>query len=179
LRIITTQQDFDVLRHARALPAVLLNQVENYFNQLKIEQDDEDRSELRLDGHGYIVVLEGGDNLRDLSNVGLSREDGGLLGSCPEYVELLYVGEDARRMQLGTASFCDHEKARRSPFAPTLSQSVAHPQPMPGKESFQARCGISQKNLPLLMIRFTVMNQSTKYLLTTRFTYQYKHKPTP
>lgn len=26
--------------------------------------------------HGYIVVLEAGDNVRDLGNVGLNREDG-------------------------------------------------------------------------------------------------------
>ncbi len=43
--------------------------------------------------HGYIVVLEAGDNIRDLGNVGLNRENCGLLGSCPVYVERFNVGE--------------------------------------------------------------------------------------
>jgi hypothetical protein len=42
-----------------------------------------------LDVRGYIVVLEAGDNVRDLGSIGLNRENGGLLGSCPEYVEML------------------------------------------------------------------------------------------
>lgn len=46
-----------------------------------------------MDKHGYIVVLEAGDNVRDLGNVELKRENSGLLGSCPEYAELLDVGE--------------------------------------------------------------------------------------
>ncbi|MDQ0060740.1 hypothetical protein [Paenibacillus harenae] len=45
-----------------------------------------------MDGCGYVVVLEAGDNVRDLGNVGLNRKGGGLLGSFPEYVELLDVG---------------------------------------------------------------------------------------
>ncbi|MEC0371144.1 hypothetical protein [Paenibacillus chibensis] len=92
MRIIKTQQDFDVLRRVKALPAVLLDQVEDYFQQLRDEQVDELESEFCLGMRGYIVVLEAGDNVRDLGNVGLSRERGGMLGSCPEYVELLDVG---------------------------------------------------------------------------------------
>ncbi|PJN55007.1 hypothetical protein PAEVO_17280 [Paenibacillus sp. GM2FR] len=42
---------------------------------------------------GYIVVLEAGDNLRDLSYVGLKPERGGLVGSYPEYVESLDLGD--------------------------------------------------------------------------------------
>jgi hypothetical protein len=77
---------------AEALPAVLIDLVEDYFLLLRDELEVELESEFCLGSHGYIVVLEAGDNVRDLSNVGLNREDGGLLGSCPEYVELLDVG---------------------------------------------------------------------------------------
>jgi hypothetical protein len=93
MRIIKIQLDIDVLRRARALPASFLNQIEYYFNQLRVELEDEAESEFRLGRHGYIVVLEVGDNVRDLSNVGLDREGNGLLGSYPEYVELFNVGE--------------------------------------------------------------------------------------
>ncbi|WP_127596122.1 hypothetical protein [Paenibacillus lautus] len=70
MRIIKTRQDFDVLNRVGTFPVALLENVE-----------------------GYIVVLESGDNVRDLGNVGLNRESGGLLGSCPEYVEPLDLGE--------------------------------------------------------------------------------------
>lgn|GEM_PF-4153991 len=40
MQIIKTQQDLVVLRHARALPSTLINQVEDYFNQLWVELED-------------------------------------------------------------------------------------------------------------------------------------------
>jgi len=92
MRIIKSQQDLVVLRSAEALPVALLDQTEYYFLQLRDELEDEAENEFRLDGCGYIVVLEAGDNIRDLGNVGLSLENSGLLGCCPEYVELLDVG---------------------------------------------------------------------------------------
>lgn len=93
MRIIKTKQDIVILRHAEALPTALHVYVEDFFNQFSVELNDEVESEFGLDRSGYIVVLEAGDNVRDLGNVGLNREDGGLRGSCPEYVELLDVGE--------------------------------------------------------------------------------------
>ncbi|MFE0555073.1 hypothetical protein ACFW1P_03925 [Paenibacillus sp. NPDC058910] len=93
MRIITTHQDLNVLRRAGALPAALLDQVEDYFNKLRLELENDAGSEFRLGRHGYIVFLEAGDNVRDLGSVGLNHEEGGLLGSCSEYVELLDVGE--------------------------------------------------------------------------------------
>lgn len=93
MRIIKTQRDFDGLHRAGTLPAAFLGEIGNYFQQLRDELEDEDQSEFRLNRCGYIVVLEAGNNFRDLGNVGLNREDGGLLGSCPEYVELLDLGE--------------------------------------------------------------------------------------
>ncbi|AJS58583.1 hypothetical protein [Paenibacillus sp. IHBB 10380] len=60
MRIIKTQQDIDVLRRARALPAALLDQIEDYFLQLRDELEDEVGSEFCLERHEYIVVLEAG-----------------------------------------------------------------------------------------------------------------------
>lgn len=74
------------------LPTALLVHVEDYFNQLRAELEDKTEDEFHLGRHGYIVVLEAGDNVRDLGNIGLNREVGGLLGCFPEYVELLHVG---------------------------------------------------------------------------------------
>ncbi|NEW09735.1 hypothetical protein GK047_27825 [Paenibacillus sp. SYP-B3998] len=93
MRIIKTKQDILILRRAEVLPAEFLDQVEDFFLQLRDELDDEDENEFCLSRHGYIVVLETGDNVRGLDSVGLNRNNGGLLGSCPEYVELLDIGE--------------------------------------------------------------------------------------
>lgn len=93
MRIIKTQQDLVVLRLAVTLPVELLLQVEEYLLQLRDAQKEKEATEFRLVGRGYIVVLEAGDNIRDLGNMGLDHENGGLLGSHPEYVEILDVGD--------------------------------------------------------------------------------------
>ncbi len=93
MRIIKTQQDLVVLRLAVTLPVELLLQVEEYLLQLRDEQKEKEATEFRLVGRGYIVVLEAGDNIRELGNMGLDHENGGLLGSHPEYVEILDVGD--------------------------------------------------------------------------------------
>ena len=93
MRIIKTEQDIVFLRRAEVLPEALLDHVEDYFNHLRIELEDEADSQFRLDENGYIVLLEEGDNVRDLGNVGLTHERDGLLGSHPEYVETLDLGD--------------------------------------------------------------------------------------
>jgi hypothetical protein len=101
---------FDVLRRAGALPATLLDQIEEYFLQLRDEKEDEDSSEFPLGGCGYIIILEAGDNVRDLGNVGLNREDGGLLGSFPEYVETLDIGEGLQAYKIAVLYDNDYLK---------------------------------------------------------------------
>lgn len=93
MRIIKRQQDLVILRRVGALPATLLDQVEDYFNQLSVELEDEAESQFCLSENGYIVLLKAGDNVHDLGNVGLNHEDGGLLGSCPEYVKPIDTGK--------------------------------------------------------------------------------------
>lgn len=57
--MIKTKQDIVILRRAEVLSEALLILVEDYFNQLRIELEDEAISEFRLDGCGYIVILDG------------------------------------------------------------------------------------------------------------------------
>jgi len=61
-----------------------------------------------LDVRGYIVVLEAGDNVYDLGSIGLNRENGGLLGSCPEYIELLDIGEGLQAYRIALLYDNDH-----------------------------------------------------------------------
>ena len=102
MRIIKTQKDIDSLRSSNILSVTLLDQIESYFLQLRGELEDEIESEFCLGSHGYIAILEARDNIRDLSNVGLNRDAGGLLGSYSEYVELL----DLARRSPGVQSRC-------------------------------------------------------------------------
>lgn len=76
MKIIKTKRDLVMLHRVGALPAALLDQVEDYFNQLSVELEDEFEIDFCLGAQGYIVVLKAGDNVRDLGNFRLSREDG-------------------------------------------------------------------------------------------------------
>lgn len=80
MRIIEIQQDVKVLHRAGVLPLPMLEYVESYFRQLEVALQGDEEETFCLNRYGYIVVLEAGDNVRDLGNVGLNREDGGLLG---------------------------------------------------------------------------------------------------
>lgn len=88
MRTIKTIQDVRLLQEARVFSEPLTAYLEEEFLGLR-EAFDFDGSEeaFTLDTHGFMVVLEKGDNLRDLSVVGLDRESGGLLGSLPEFVD--------------------------------------------------------------------------------------------
>jgi hypothetical protein len=89
MRTIKTLEDIRLLKQAQVLHPEYLDFVGEYFGQLMEALRDEDVPEekFNLDDSGYIVILEKGDNLRDLSSVGLNREDGGLLSSMFEYIE--------------------------------------------------------------------------------------------
>ncbi|MDT7985624.1 hypothetical protein REO40_14020 [Clostridium perfringens] len=88
MRTIKTLADVRCLKEAKVFSPTFLSYLEEEFLGLKEAFDfDGLDEEFALDHYGFMVVLEKGDNLRDLSVVGLSREDGGLLGSLPEFVE--------------------------------------------------------------------------------------------
>ncbi|TXK75425.1 hypothetical protein [Paenibacillus sp. N3.4] len=91
MRTINTRQDVEDLRRDGTAPTALTKHISEFFQQLEAELADEEEDTFRLDQHGPIVLLEAGDNLYDLECVGLSRENCGLLGSMPEYVETLQL----------------------------------------------------------------------------------------
>jgi hypothetical protein len=88
MRAIKTMADVRCLQEAQVFSPSFLSYLEEEFLGLKEAFDFDGLDEaFTLDTYGYMVVLEKGDNLRDLSVVGLSREEGGLLSSLPEFVE--------------------------------------------------------------------------------------------
>ena len=87
-------KDLTNLKERQALPSPLLNHLEKYFYQLfEALSDNESPEEFSLEHHGYFVVLDVNDNLRDLCTVGLNHENEGLLGSRSEYVEILKLDD--------------------------------------------------------------------------------------
>lgn len=88
MRTIKMLEDVRCLREAQVFSPSFQAYMEEEFLGLKEAFDFDGLDEkFVLDHHGFMVVLEKGDNLRDLSVVGLNREDGGLLGCLPEFVE--------------------------------------------------------------------------------------------
>jgi hypothetical protein len=51
-----------------------------------LSNDNEELMEFSLENHGYIVLIEEDDNIRDFEEVGLNKEDEGLLGVVPEWI---------------------------------------------------------------------------------------------
>ena len=89
MRVIKSEEDLHLLEKHEVLEEEYLKEVEEYFEQLfQALGRGEAYEEFRLDWpEGFIVILEKGDNLKDLSTVGLNSEDDGILGCMPEYVE--------------------------------------------------------------------------------------------
>lgn len=88
MRTIKTIHDVLLIRAAQVFSDTFTSYLEEEFLGLKEAFDfDGLDEEFTLDIYGYMVVLEKGDNLRDLSVVGLDRETEGLLGSFPEFVD--------------------------------------------------------------------------------------------
>ncbi|RNB90212.1 hypothetical protein EDM59_01845 [Brevibacillus nitrificans] len=88
MRTIKTKQDLRLIRAAQVFSVTFTGYLEEEFLGLKEAFDFDGLDEaFTLEMYGYMVVLELGDNLRDLSVVGLDRETGGLIGSLPEFVE--------------------------------------------------------------------------------------------
>ncbi len=93
MKTIIVQQDLEDIKKENSFNPLYFQQIEIFYKllveSLRAEVPAEDFS---LEDSGYIVVLEEGDDVRDLSSVGLNPEDEGLLGSIPEYVEKYSAG---------------------------------------------------------------------------------------
>lgn len=97
MKIIRTQQDITTLRSTETFPT-LLPHIQACFDHIHSTHNTDGDTISSLDHHGPIILLEPGDNLYDLSFIDLSREDGGLLGCTPEYVQAIELPD-----QTGTA----------------------------------------------------------------------------
>jgi len=85
VRVIQTREDIEYLRAAGVLPAPYLDLVEGDFDRVAVGTGPGAYSP---QSEGYFVILERGDNLKNLEVVGLDPGAGGLLGCAPEAVDI-------------------------------------------------------------------------------------------
>lgn len=93
VRVIQRRQDIECLREAGALQEPYLKLVERDFERvLSGIEAGSSPGAYSPESEGYFVVLEKGDNLKNLEVVGLNPQDGGLLGCWPEFVDRIELG---------------------------------------------------------------------------------------
>ncbi len=88
---VKTLKDLEKIKQNSSLPEMYKNEIIKYFHQLHMALGNGKPIEnFSLDQHGYIVILEKCDDVRNLKNIGLSE---GLLFSCPEYIDRIKLSD--------------------------------------------------------------------------------------
>lgn len=87
MRIIKTMKEIELLKRSKALRGEILGEVEEHFKHIYNNLGEGIATEeFSLVDSGIIVLLESGDNVEDLSEIGLNPEEKGLLGTTPEFI---------------------------------------------------------------------------------------------
>lgn len=93
MKEIKTLADLGRVKKDDNLSGEYLGYIEEYFHLLvESLSDGIPPEDFSLEKHGYIVILEAGDDLRDLEEIGLNPAARGLLGSHPEFIERYECG---------------------------------------------------------------------------------------
>ncbi len=108
MRVIKALKDIQLLKKAKSLDQPYLDYLENQFFTLYFSlANNQPIQEFSLAEHGFLVVLEAGDNVRDLQEVGLNPEDRGLLCGSHEYVNIDTLCNGIRVYNIGI--LCNNE----------------------------------------------------------------------
>ncbi len=90
MRILQTLEDIRCLAKAKTYPKPLTDYLEQNFYELHNAFCAKELPEaFTLADIGPLIILEPGDNLDDLSVIGLNSQDGGLTGAGPEFIDRL------------------------------------------------------------------------------------------
>jgi hypothetical protein len=88
MRIIKTIKDIKLLRELSTVQVEIIEEIELHFKNIYSNLGEgipiEDFS---LVDTGIIVLLEPGDNVTDLSEIGLNPDDNGIIGAIPEWID--------------------------------------------------------------------------------------------
>jgi hypothetical protein len=89
MRVIKNQDDVRLMAQAKAINPQFAEHLIQFFDELQADLEDMSPNTYRLEDTGYVVLLEAGDNVRDLREMGLNHQDEGILGCIPEWFETI------------------------------------------------------------------------------------------
>ena len=95
MRVIKNQDDVRLLKEAKAISQPFAKHLTKFFDDLQADLEDMSPNTYRLEDTGHVVLLEAGDNVRDLKEIGLNHQDQGILGCIPEWFETITLDEVA------------------------------------------------------------------------------------
>lgn len=88
MRIIKTIKDIELLKKASTVDKQVLYEIEKDFRDIYYNLEaGVILEEFSLVDTGIIILLEPGDNVSDLGEIGLDPEENGLLGAIPEFID--------------------------------------------------------------------------------------------
>lgn len=94
MRIVKTMKDIELLKGSLAVNEEIMKDIEEHFRHIYKNLGEEvTLEEFSLAEGGIIVLLEAGDNIADLEEIGLNAEDNGLLGAIPEWINEKVITE--------------------------------------------------------------------------------------
>lgn len=93
MRVIKNQDDVRLLKEAKAISPTLAKHLTKFFNDLQADLEDMSPNTYRLEDTGHVVLLEAGDNVRDLKEIGLNHKEQGILGCIPEWFETMTLDD--------------------------------------------------------------------------------------
>lgn len=91
--IIQTKQDLNILEKSKVMEEEFIKLLKDKFNSLYENlSEGTPMDEFSLEDKGYIVILHEGDNIRNLSTVGLNP-NGGILSAIPEFINEIILNK--------------------------------------------------------------------------------------
>lgn len=93
MRVIKNQDDVRLMAQAKAIGPQFAKHLTKFFDDLEAELEDMSPNTYRLEDTGHVVLLEAGDNVRDLRELGLNHQDEGLIGCIPEWFETMTIDD--------------------------------------------------------------------------------------
>ena len=93
MRVIKNQDDVRLLKEAKAISQPFAKHLTKFFDDLQADLEDMSPNTYRLEDTGHVVLLEAGDNVRDLKEIGLNHQDQGILGCIPEWFETMTLDD--------------------------------------------------------------------------------------
>ncbi len=89
MRVIKNQDDVRLMAQAKAINPQFAEHLIQFCDELQADLEDMSPNTYRLEDTGHVVLLEAGDNVRDLREMGLNHQDEGVLGCIPEWFETI------------------------------------------------------------------------------------------